>query len=182
VSPTDAESPIVLSPSAAARPVGAAELRVLGEVGRHWSAVVGQRGDWVDALPVDPSLVPPHPRELGPSRFGRFARVEPGQVEASMAASVGEGLGARMARRLRGVVLGPPLASTAVVQERMRKLVALPVLSSDALSSVAYGPEALMTVLVLGGGGALGLSLAAAPTSSPRTASGTCPGCSQRLG
>ncbi|MFE2379559.1 APC family permease [Streptomyces sp. NPDC059398] len=33
----------------------------------------------------------------------------------------------------------------------MRKLVALPVLSADALSSVAYGPEALLTVLVLAG-------------------------------
>lgn len=41
----------------------------------------------------------------------------------------------------------------------MRKLVALPVLSSDLLSSVAYGPEAMLTVLVLAGSAALGLSL-----------------------
>ena len=41
----------------------------------------------------------------------------------------------------------------------MRKLVALPILSSDLLSSVAYGPEAMLTVLVLAGSGALGLSL-----------------------
>ncbi|MFE9418846.1 APC family permease [Streptomyces griseofuscus] len=33
----------------------------------------------------------------------------------------------------------------------MRKLVALPVLSADALSSVAYGPEALLAVLALAG-------------------------------
>ncbi|MFF9347476.1 APC family permease [Streptomyces sp. NPDC014734] len=33
----------------------------------------------------------------------------------------------------------------------MRKLVALPVLSADALSSVAYGPEAMLAVLVLAG-------------------------------
>jgi amino acid transporter len=159
VSSSDAESPIVLAPSAAARPIGAKELRVLGEVGSHWSDAVGERGDWVDALPVDPGLVPRHPRELSPTRFGRFARLDPGQVEASVAASVGESLAAQVAHRLRGLVLGPPLASTAVVQERMRKLIALPVLSSDALSSVAYGPEALMVVLVLGGSGALGLSL-----------------------
>jgi hypothetical protein len=31
----------------------------------------------------------------------------------------------------------------------MRKLVALPVLSADALSSVAYGPQAMLAVLVL---------------------------------
>jgi hypothetical protein len=35
--------------------------------------------------------------------------------------------------------------------ERMRKLVALPVLSADALSSVAYGPQAMLAVLVLAG-------------------------------
>jgi amino acid transporter len=44
-------------------------------------------------------------------------------------------------------------------QERMRKLVALPVLSADALSSVAYGPEAMLTILVLAGGAGLGWSL-----------------------
>ncbi|WP_329358750.1 APC family permease [Streptomyces anulatus] len=38
----------------------------------------------------------------------------------------------------------------------MRKLVALPVLSADALSSVAYGPEALLAVLVLAGSAGLG--------------------------
>jgi amino acid transporter len=37
--------------------------------------------------------------------------------------------------------------------------VALAILSSDALSSVAYGPEAMLAVLVLAGSGALGLSL-----------------------
>ena len=46
-----------------------------------------------------------------------------------------------------------------MVQERMRKLVALPVLSADALSSVAYGPEAMLAVLVLAGGAGLGWSL-----------------------
>jgi amino acid transporter len=56
-------------------------------------------------------------------------------------------------------VLGSPLDSSAVVHERMRKLVALAVLSSDALSSVAYGPEAMLTVLALAGSSALGFSL-----------------------
>ncbi|MEU5941853.1 APC family permease [Micromonospora sp. NPDC047548] len=40
-----------------------------------------------------------------------------------------------------------------------RPLVALPVLSSDLLSSVAYGPEAMLTILALAGSSALGLSL-----------------------
>jgi cyanate permease len=41
----------------------------------------------------------------------------------------------------------------------MRKPAALAILSSDALSSVAYGPEAMLAVLALAGSGALGLSL-----------------------
>ncbi|MFI6523576.1 APC family permease [Streptomyces uncialis] len=41
----------------------------------------------------------------------------------------------------------------------MRKLLALPVLSADALSSVAYGPEALLAVLVLAGTAGLAYSL-----------------------
>jgi amino acid transporter len=41
----------------------------------------------------------------------------------------------------------------------MRKLVALPILASDALSSVAYGPEAMLVVLLLAGTGALDISL-----------------------
>ncbi|MFE4213619.1 APC family permease [Streptomyces sp. NPDC056844] len=46
----------------------------------------------------------------------------------------------------------------------MRKLVALPVLSADALSSVAYGPEAMLAVLVLAGTTGLAYSLPIAAT------------------
>jgi amino acid transporter len=41
----------------------------------------------------------------------------------------------------------------------MPKLVALPVLSADALASVAYGPEAMLAVLVLAGTAGLRYSL-----------------------
>jgi hypothetical protein len=56
-------------------------------------------------------------------------------------------------------LFGPALKSSAIVQERMRKLVALPVLSADALSSVAYGPQAMLVILALAGGADLGWSL-----------------------
>ena len=65
----------------------------------------------------------------------------------------------RLAFVVRRVLVGPVLRSAAVAEERMRKLVALPVLSSDALSSVAYGPEAMLAVLVLAGSAELKLSL-----------------------
>jgi len=51
------------------------------------------------------------------------------------------------------------LRSAAVAEEQMRKLVALPILSSDALSSVAYGPEAMLVVLALAGSAQLKVSL-----------------------
>ena len=66
------------------------------------------------------------------------------------------------------MLLGAPLNGSTVDHERKRKPVALAILSSDALSSVAYGPEAMLAVLVLAGSGALGLSLeisVAIPTS-----------------
>ena len=66
---------------------------------------------------------------------------------------------APLVRRLRRVALGPPLISSAVVDERMRKLTAMGVLSGDLLSSVAYGPQAMVTVLALAGAGALSLEL-----------------------
>ena len=65
-----AESPIVLTPSSAARPLAPHELDLLRHIGRGWSAALGERGDWVDAFPVDPELVPPNPSELSPTRFG----------------------------------------------------------------------------------------------------------------
>ncbi|HLM95564.1 MAG TPA: hypothetical protein VK283_04565, partial [Acidimicrobiales bacterium] len=57
----------------------------------------------------------------------------------------------RFGQTLRRVFFGPPLDASAIASERMRKLIALPVLSADALSSVAYGPEAMLAVLILAG-------------------------------
>ncbi|MGZ6589328.1 MAG: APC family permease [Solirubrobacteraceae bacterium] len=62
-------------------------------------------------------------------------------------------------RALRLLLLGPPLKSTAIAHERTHKLVALPVLSADTLSSVAYGPEAMLAILVLAGSAGLRYSL-----------------------
>jgi len=64
----------------------------------------------------------------------------------------------RWGRLLRRLLIGRPLLSSALVEERMRKLVALPVVGADLMASVAYGPEALLGVLALGGSVALGLA------------------------
>ncbi|MBV9416095.1 MAG: APC family permease, partial [Solirubrobacterales bacterium] len=148
------------TPDAVLPALDADQLEALRGVGSEWSQ--GSNGTNT-SLPVDPSLG----RQAEPSestRSGRFVHVEPAggspdQLEATLDES-GEGVDARtVGRRIRRAVLGPPLKSTAIVQERMRKLIALPVLSADALSSVAYGPEAMLAVLVLAGGPGLGWSL-----------------------
>jgi amino acid transporter len=51
----------------------------------------------------------------------------------------------------KDLLLGPPLATSRLVAERLRKLVALAVFSSDAISSTAYGTEQIMLVLVAAG-------------------------------
>jgi amino acid transporter len=53
--------------------------------------------------------------------------------------------------RWKDLLLGPPLATSRLVGERLRKVVALAVFSSDAISSTAYGTEQIMLVLVAAG-------------------------------
>jgi hypothetical protein len=58
-----------------------------------------------------------------------------------------QSLGYRLKKRL----LGRPLPTSRLVHERLRKLVALAVFSSDAISSTAYGTEQIMLILIAGG-------------------------------
>jgi amino acid transporter len=60
--------------------------------------------------------------------------------------------------RCKELLLGPPLATSRLVGERLGKLVALAVFSSDAISSTAYGTEQIMLVLVAAGAVASGLA------------------------
>ncbi|WP_301540165.1 hypothetical protein [Streptomyces sp. CNQ-509] len=77
------------------------------------------------------------------------------------AVPVPEGVGPAEAGSLvRRVLVRAPLASSAFAKERMRKPVAVPVLSADVLSSVAYAPEAMLAVLVLVLVGTAGLAYA----------------------
>jgi amino acid transporter len=163
----DASAP---DPSALLPTLDERQLSVLRQVGREWGQVCSDPQVWRQALPVDPTLGSyPDPTEILPTRLGRFVRVslqggQPSEVEATSAADVTPSLLSRVEYALRRIALGPPLKSTALAHERMRKLVALPVLSADALSSVAYGPEAMLAMLVLGGSAALGYSLPIAAT------------------
>ncbi len=64
-----------------------------------------------------------------------------------------------MLTTLRRILIGTPLPTERGIHERLSKVQALAILSSDALSSVAYATEEILLVLVLAGSGALGLSL-----------------------
>ena len=61
--------------------------------------------------------------------------------------------------RLKEFLLGKSLPTSAHAEERLSNAAALAVLSSDALSSVAYATEEILLVLVVAGSNALGLSL-----------------------
>jgi hypothetical protein len=142
--------------------------QLLRRVGHEWDRVCGEPEVWRRALPVDPNLGS-YPSEILPTRFGRFVPVagQDGQLAALEATGDSEAprpLPGHLAYGLRRVLLGPPLNATAIAVERMRKLVALPVLSADALSSVAYGPEAMLAILVLGGSAGLSYALPVAVT------------------
>jgi amino acid transporter len=62
-------------------------------------------------------------------------------------------------RRLRTVLIGTPIPTELAMHERIGKAKALAVLSSDALSSVAYATEASLAVLITAGYGAMSYNL-----------------------
>jgi amino acid transporter len=135
----------------------------LREVGRGWAGCMPPRQLWERALPVDRGL-----EFLGaePSRSGRFLEIrsgppgaQPDELEATARAGEEDSPVGRLAYASRRALIGPALRSSALAQELMGRALALAVLSPDALSSVAYGPEAMMAVLVLAGSGELKLSL-----------------------
>ncbi len=57
------------------------------------------------------------------------------------------------------LLIGKPLANEEASHQTIGKLVGLAVFSSDAMSSVAYGPQELMLILAVAGAGALHLAL-----------------------
>ena len=59
---------------------------------------------------------------------------------------------------LKRVLIGNPLATAQARNERLAKIPALAIFASDLMSSVAYGPEEILLVLMLGGTLALQLA------------------------
>lgn len=139
------------------------QLRVLREVGLRWHRVSPQLEATARPLPVNPATGEfPAAEDIRPARFSQLVHITslPGPSRTEVADAVApRSVRTRWAHGARRAMLGAPLRSSAVARESMRKLVALPVLSADALSSVAYGPEAMLAVLMLAGAAGLAYSL-----------------------
>ncbi len=90
-------------------------------------------------------------RVVRPQREG-FERAGPGILVATREAIEARGRVGRTWGKLKRALIGPPLATEAAIHERLTKVKALAVLSSDALSSVAYATEEILRVLLVSAG------------------------------
>jgi amino acid transporter len=86
-------------------------------------------------------------------------RVGEGEFEATEVALRPQTRLGRLLAALRHTVIGAPLASSQAVHERLSKVKALAVFSSDNLSSSAYATEEILLILILAGTGALHYSV-----------------------
>ncbi|MEX2236263.1 MAG: APC family permease [Dehalococcoidia bacterium] len=80
-------------------------------------------------------------------------------LEATRQAHAARTAAGRIIQSVRRVLIGAPLATSAVIHERLTKVKALAIFSSDALSSSAYATEEILLVLVIAGSGALAWSI-----------------------
>jgi len=151
---------------AGATPAGDAELEALRRVGQHWSARPRPHG--IDGG-ISPDLTTRETRSGQHHggqyvRVGRRARAEfrqlgGGVIQATEEVPRARGGVGNAFTGLREFLIGDPLSNAQAAHERLTKVKALAVLSSDALSSVAYATGAMTAVLVFAGTGALGNSL-----------------------
>lgn len=74
-----------------------------------------------------------------------------GRLVAGIETEAPRGNFGRFTGRIKRVLIGKPISSEHAIHERLTKVKALAVLSSDALSSVAYATEEIVRVLVLTG-------------------------------
>jgi amino acid transporter len=90
---------------------------------------------------------------------GDFERAAPGHLIATEEALEARGAAGRAFGKVKRTLIGAPISTAMAAHERLTKTKALAVLSSDALSSVAYATEEILHVLLLAGLAALSLSL-----------------------
>jgi amino acid transporter len=96
-------------------------------------------------------------------RYGRnigpFRRKGAGMLLASLQAGAPRSRWGRFFNLTKRVLIGKPISSEHSIHERLTNVKALAVLSSDALSSVAYATEEILRILIAAGVGALAWGL-----------------------
>lgn len=90
---------------------------------------------------------------------GAFRRTGSGLLTASIETETPRGRFGKFFGRIKRTLIGLPISSEQAMHERLTNVKALAVLSSDALSSVAYATEEILRILVLAGVGALGWAM-----------------------
>jgi len=88
-----------------------------------------------------------------------FTEVGPSTLRAGERATAPRTGTGRVMAGVKRALIGRPIASEHAIHERLTKVKALAVLSSDALSSVAYATEQTLGILVLAGAAAFGYVL-----------------------
>jgi amino acid transporter len=84
-------------------------------------------------------------------RSGALRRIAPGILRASEAVSRPQGRIGNLYTRFKQILVGKPLPMAAESHERLNKIRALGVFSTDAISSSAYATEEILLALVVAG-------------------------------
>ena len=135
---------------------------MLRESAKDWDRVPHAAESGADFIDPDLDIVETRGNKPG-QRYVRvvrskkqgFEKVAPGWIQATRRTNAPKTPFARFRRALRRRILGAPLATRELIHERLTKTKALAVLSSDALSSVAYATEQISVVFVVAGGAGL---------------------------
>jgi amino acid transporter len=96
---------------------------------------------------------------LTPKRRQPFQRVGAGEYRATDVATRPRTQVERLWRDFKRIVVGAPLATSQLIEERLGKAKALAIFASDNLSSSAYATEEMLLVLILAGTTALTYSI-----------------------
>jgi len=96
---------------------------------------------------------------ITPSTQQPLKKMAPAYLQATSVLLRPRTLPGQLFTGMKRLLVGSPLASSQAIHERLDKVRALAIFSSDALSSSAYATEEILLVLVLAGSGALTVSL-----------------------
>ncbi len=87
-----------------------------------------------------------------------FRRISEGTLQATDLSYIPQSGVDKLIYRIKRILIGSPIPTIQAGQERLTRFKALAVLSSDAISSVAYATEAILINLVAAGSGHLSLT------------------------